>query len=610
MKSLNKYYDQLDPLIKTLPGKPGIYQYFDKDGKIIYIGKAKNLKKRVSSYFNKDASVGGKLRVLVQKIADIKHMVVDTELDALLLENNLIKKYQPRYNVLLKDDKTFPWICVKNEPFSRVFSTRNVYKDGSTYFGPYASVKMMNTLLEMIRQLYPLRNCNYKLTEENIRNKKFKVCLQYHLGKCKGPCEGHQSLEDYNQSIGEIKEIIKGNINMVISQVKNLMKQHAEDLEFEKAQVIKERLNFLENYQSKSTIVNPAINNADVFSIITDPDFGFVNYLKVVSGAIVQSHTVELKKKLEESDTELLFHAIFDLRNRFESTAKEVIIPIKLEESLPDAKFTVPQRGDKKQLLDLSERNCKYYKLEKEKQVQLVDPDRHVNRIMAQMQKDLRMQVEPRHIECFDNSNFQGDYPVAAMVCFKNGKPDKKEYRHYNIKTVEGPDDFASMTEVIYRRYKRLLDEEKPLPQLIVVDGGKGQLSASLKSLDELGLRGKISIIGIAKRLEEIYYPGDSLPLYLDKKSETLRIIQQLRDEAHRFGITHHRKRLEKGTVKTVLTEIDGIGYNYAQKLLWKFKSVKNIEKASLKELQATIGGVKGKIVFEFFEKEKTNSGD
>jgi excinuclease ABC subunit C len=605
LKSLNKYYDKLDPVIKTLPGKPGIYQYFDKDGKIIYIGKAKNLKKRVSSYFKNDSATSGKLRVLVQKIADIRHMVVETELDALLLENNLIKKYQPRYNVLLKDDKTFPWICIKNEPFPRVFSTRNVYQDGSTYFGPYASVKMMNTLLEMVRQLYPLRNCNYKLTPENISNKKFKVCLQYHLGKCKGPCEGFQTLEDYDQSIGEIKEIVRGNINNVISRLKGLMKQYAETLEFEKAQLIKERLVFLENYQSKSTIVNPKIHNADVFSIITDPGFGYVNYLKVVNGAIVQSHTVELKKKLDETDQELLFHAVFDLRNRFESSAKEVIIPFKLDDKLPDTKITVPQRGDKKQLLDLSERNCKYYKLEKEKQLQLVDPDRHVNRIMAQMQKDIRMQVEPRHIECFDNSNLQGDYPVAAMVCFMNGKPDKKEYRHFNIKTVEGPDDFASMQEIIFRRYKRLLDEEKPLPQLIVVDGGKGQLSSALKSLDELGLRGKISIIGIAKRLEEIYYPGDSLPMYLDKKSETLRIIQQLRDEAHRFGITHHRKRLEKGTVKSVLTEIEGIGYNYAQKLLWKFKSVKNIEKATLEELQETIGKVKGKIVFEFFKQDK-----
>jgi len=605
LKSLNKYYDQLEPVIKTLPGKPGIYQYFDKDGKIIYIGKAKHLKKRVSSYFNKENTISGKLRVLVQKIAKIKHMVVDTELDALLLENNLIKKYQPRYNVMLKDDKTFPWICIKNEPFPRVFSTRNVYQDGSIYFGPYASVRMMNTLLDLVRQLYPLRTCNYKLTEENIKNNKFKVCLEYHLGNCKGPCEGYQPEEDYIQTIDEIKHIIKGNISTVILQLKELMKQYAESLEFEKAQVVKERLELLENYKSKSTVVNPKISNADVFSIISDTDSGYVNFIKVVNGAIVQSHTVEIKKKLDESDEELLYHAIFDLRNRFESSAKEVLVPFKSELAIPEVKFTVPKIGDKKQLLELSERNSKYYKLEKEKQIQLVDPDRHVNRIMAQMQKDLRMNVEPRHIECFDNSNLQGDYPVAAMVCFKNGKPDKREYRHFNIKTVEGPDDFASMQEIIYRRYKRLLEEGKPLPQLIIVDGGKGQLSSALKSLDELELRGKITIIGIAKRLEEIYYPGDSLPLYLDKKSETLKIVQQLRDEAHRFGITHHRKRMEKGTVKSVLTEIDGIGYTNAQKLLWKFKSVKNIQKASLEELQDTIGNVKGQIVFEFFKAQK-----
>jgi excinuclease ABC subunit C len=605
LKSLNKYYDQLEPVIKTLPGKPGIYQYFDKDGKIIYIGKAKNLKKRVSSYFNKENTISGKLRVLVQKIAEIKHMVVDTELDALLLENNLIKKYQPRYNVMLKDDKTFPWICIKNEPFPRVFSTRNVYKDGSTYFGPYASVRMMNTLLDLVRQLYALRTCSYKLTEENIRNKKFKVCLEYHLGNCKGPCEGFQAEEDYFQTIDEIKHIIKGNISTVILQLKELMKQYADTLEFEKAQVVKERLELLENYKSKSTVVNPKISNADVFSIISDSDSGYVNFIKVVNGAIVQSHTVEIKKKLDESDEELLYHAIFDLRNRFESSAKEVIVPFKSKLAIPDIKFTIPKIGDKKQLLELSQRNCKYYKLEKEKQIQLVDPDRHVNRIMAQMQKDLRMNVEPRHIECFDNSNLQGDYPVAAMVCFKNGKPNKKEYRHFNIKTVEGPDDFASMQEIIYRRYKRLLEEDKPLPHLIIVDGGKGQLSSALKSLDELELRGKITIIGIAKRLEEIYYPGDSLPLYLDKKSETLKIVQQLRDEAHRFGITHHRKRMEKGTVKSVLTEIDGIGYTNAQKLLWKFKSVKNIQKAKLEELQDTIGKAKGLIVFEFFQAQK-----
>lgn len=601
----NKYYDQLDPVIKTLPEKPGIYQYYDKDGKILYIGKAKDLKKRVSSYFNKDSNISGKVRVLVSKIAEIRHMVVDTELDALLLENNLIKKYQPRYNVLLKDDKTFPWICIKNEPFPRVFPTRTVYRDGSQYFGPYASVKMMNTLLDLVRQLYRLRTCNLKLSEENIKKNKFKICLEYHLGNCLGPCEGLQSSEDYDNTVREIRDVIKGNINSVIGQLKTLMKEYADSLEFEKAQVVKERLALLLKYQSKSTVVNPKIEHADVFSIITDDEAGYVNYLKVVNGAIVQSHTVELKKRLEEKDEELLVHAIVDIRERFESNAREIIIPFQVGDKLPYTHVTVPQRGDKKQLLELSARNCKFYKLEKEKQKELVDPERHTKRIMATMQKDLRMKVEPSIIECFDNSNMQGDYPVAAMVLFKNGKPNKKEYRHFNIKTVEGPNDFASMEEVIYRRYKRLLDEDKPLPQLIVVDGGKGQLSSAVKSLEKLNLRGKISIIGIAKKLEEIYYPGDSLPLYLDKKSETLKVVQYLRDEAHRFGITHHRKRFEKGTVKSVLTEINGIGYNYAQKLLWKFKSVKKIKKTSLEELQATIGNAKGEIVFDFFNSRK-----
>lgn len=604
MSEINKYWEQLEPVIKTLPGKPGIYQYFDKEAKILYVGKAKNLKKRVSSYFNKDNQLSGKLRVLVRKIAEIRHIVVDTELDALLLENNLIKKYQPRYNVMLKDDKTFPWICIKKEPFPRIFSTRHIIRDGSDYFGPYASVKMMNTLLDLIRQLYPLRTCKLNLSKENIQKGKFKVCLEYHLGNCLGPCEGLQSESDYNDTIQSIREIIKGNINAVIGQLKLVMSEYATNLEFEKAQMVKERLELLEKYQSKSTVVNPKIANVDVFSIISDNDAGYVNCFRVVNGAIVQSHTVELKKKLDEPDSELLSHAIFELRNRFESSAKEIIVPKKPDQKLPEINYTIPQRGDKKHLLELSERNAKYYKLEKEKQQELVDPDRHTNRIMARMKADLRMQEEPRHIECFDNSNTQGDYPVAAMVCFKDGKPDKKEYRHFNIKTVQGPDDFASMQEVIYRRYKRLLDEKKDLPQLIIVDGGKGQLSSALKSLEKLDLRGKITIIGIAKRLEELYYPGDSLPMYLDKKSETLKIIQHLRDEAHRFGITHHRKRLEKGTVKSVLTDIPGIGYNYAQKLLWKFKSVKKIEKASLEQLQDTIGKSKGKIVFDFFRNQ------
>lgn len=591
----------LGQIIKTLPSNPGIYQFFNKDGKVIYVGKAKNLKKRVSSYFGKEQF--GKVRVLVGKITDIKHIVVDTELDALLLENNLIKKYQPRYNVMLKDDKTFPWICVKNEPFPRVFSTRHVLKDGSTYFGPYASVKMMNTLLDLIRNLYQLRTCRLNLKKENIDRKKFKVCLEYHLGNCKGPCEGLQTEEDYDNTISEIKEILKGNIHSVIRQLKELMTKYADALEFEKAQVVKEKIEILEKYQSKSVVVNPKIENADVFSILSDDNSGYVNYFRVVNGAIVQSHTVELKKKLDETDEELIALAIVDLRERFASNSPEIIIPLKIDLELPGTRITIPRIGDKKHLLELSERNAKYYKLEKEKQLELVDPERHTNRIMGRMMKDLRMKVEPRHIECFDNSNIQGDHPVAAMVCFKNGKPSKKEYRHFNIKTVEGPNDFASMEEVIFRRYKRLLDENKPLPQLIVVDGGKGQLSAALKSLEKLGLRGKIAIIGIAKRLEEIYYPGDSLPLYLDKKSETLKIIQHLRDEAHRFGITHHRNKRSKEAVKSVLTEIDGIGYSYAQKLLWKFKSVNKIKAASLEELQESIGKSKGKIVYDYFKK-------
>jgi len=601
LKKTSKYYSDLEPVIKTLPGKPGIYQYFDAEGKILYVGKAKNLKKRVASYFNKENALSGKLQVLVKKIAEIKHIVVDTELDALLLENNLIKKYQPRYNVMLKDDKTYPWICVKNEPFPRIFPTRNVVRDGSFYFGPYASVRMMNTLLDLIRQLYPLRTCNLNLTEENISKTKFKVCLEYHLENCKGPCEALQTKEDYDSSLEEIKLIIKGNINSVMGQLKEMMKKYSDNLEFEKAQTVKEKLDLLQRYQSRSTVVNPKIANADAISVISDEEAAYANFMRVIDGAIVQSHTVEMKKKLDETDAELLVQALIELRERFESNAPEIILPFEIGLALPGVTLTVPKKGDKKHLLELSERNCRYYKLEKEKQVELVDPERHTKRIMARMKQDLRMSEDPRHIECFDNSNLQGTEPVAAMVCFKNGKPDKKEYRHFNIKTVTGPNDFASMEEIIYRRYKRLLDEQQELPQLIIVDGGKGQLSSALKSLEKLELRGKISIIGIAKKLEEIYYPGDSLPMYLDKKSETLKVIQHIRDEAHRFGITHHRKRREKATVKTVLTEIEGIGYSYAQKLLWKFKSVKNIEKAGLEELQEVIGEAKGKIVYEFF---------
>lgn len=606
MQLKSENINHIKSILQTLPDKPGIYQYFDEKGNIIYIGKAKNLKKRVSSYFNKDTFEQGKTGVLVRKIADIRFMIVDTEMDALLLENNLIKKYQPRYNVMLKDDKTYPWICIKNEAFPRIFPTRHVLKDGSQYFGPYASVRMMNTLLELIRQLYQIRNCKLNLTESKIKTEKYKVCLEFHIKNCKGPCEGLQDEEDYRQTIQEITEIIKGNVSNVLKQLKNKMMSYAENLEFEKAQIIKEKMQHLENYKSKSTIVNPNIDNVDVFSIVTDENSGFVNYLKVIDGAIVQTHTIELKKKLDETPEELLTIAIVDLRQRFFSNSSEIIVPFPLEIELPKINLSVPQRGDKKQLLDLSERNAKFYKLDKQKQKDLVDPERHTKRILNQMMKDLRLNVLPEHIECFDNSNIQGTYPVSAMVVFKNAKPDKKEYRHFNIKTVEGPNDFASMEEVIYRRYHRLLEEEKDLPQLIVVDGGKGQLSSAIKSLEALGLRGKISIIGIAKKLEEIYYPDDSIPMYLDKKSETLKIIQQMRDEAHRFGITHHRSKRDKGTIKTVLTEIEGIGYSTAQALLRKFKSVKNIEKANEEDLQKIVGKAKTAILKAYFEKNKS----
>jgi excinuclease ABC subunit C len=590
-------------ILRTLPDNPGVYQYFDAEGKIIYVGKAKNLKKRVSSYFNKDQHDNGKTQVLVRKIEDIKYIIVDTELDALLLENNLIKKYQPRYNVLLKDDKTYPWICIKNERFPRVFTTRNIVKDGSTYFGPYANGKVMHTVLDLIKQLYTLRNCNLNLSNENIKAGKFKVCLEYHIGNCKAPCIGKESEDDYNKTITSIKEIVKGNVHSVARHLKELLQQHVEKLEFEKAQHIKEKLDLLEKFQSKSTVVNPSINNVDVFSIVTDEKYGYVNFFKIVNGSIIQSHTIELKKKLDESPEELLLLAIAELRERFSSDSKEIIVPFEIETEFPGIEFTVPQRGDKKHLLELSERNVEYYRREKIKQESLVDPERHTNRILEQMKKDLRLSVEPKHIECFDNSNFQGDYPVAAMTVFKNAKPSKKDYRHFNIKTVVGPDDFASMEEIIYRRYKRVLDENLEMPQLIVIDGGKGQLSSALESLEKLGLRGKVGIIGIAKKLEEIYFPGDSIPLYLDKRSETLKIIQQIRDEAHRFGITHHRSKRDKGTLKTELTDIKGVSYTTAQKLLSHFKSVKKVKEATLEELVKVLGNAKGELVHNYYNK-------
>jgi len=589
----------LEVQIKSLPNSPGVYQYFDKEDKILYVGKAKNLKKRVASYFTKN-QVNGKTRVLVKKIVSIKHIVVETETDALLLENNLIKKYQPRYNVLLKDDKTYPWICIKNEPFSRVFLTRNVFKDGSEYFGPYTSVRTVRALLSLIKELYPLRTCAYNLSANNITNKKYKICLEYHIKNCKGACEGLQTENDYLEDIKEIRNIIKGNFKTSLQKFETLMFDFANKSEFEEAQKIKEKIALLANYQSKSTVVNPSITNVDVFSIISDESFAYVNFFKISNGAIIQSHTIEIKKKLEETDKALLELAIVEIRQRFNSISNEIYVPFLIDVG-ENIKITVPKLGDKKRIVDLSLRNAKYFRQERFKQIQIVDPDRHTNRIMKQMQKDLRLNEEPRHVECFDNSNIQGTNPVAACVVFKNGKPSKKEYRHFNIKTVIGPDDFASMEEVVHRRYKRLLDEEQDLPQLIVIDGGKGQLSSALKSLDVLGLRGKIAIIGIAKRLEEIYYPGDSIPMYLDKKSETLKIIQQLRNEAHRFGITHHRNKRSKGAIQTELSSIDGIGEKTILTLLQKLKTINRVKNATFDELKRLIGKDKAQRVTNYF---------
>ncbi len=593
----------LEIQLKTLPNQPGVYQYFDKNEVILYIGKAKNLKKRVSSYFTKNHE-NGKTSVLVKKIVSIKHIVVETETDALLLENNLIKKYQPRYNILLKDDKTYPWICIKKEPFPRVFLTRNVIKDGSEYYGPYTSVRTVRALLSLIKELYPLRTCAYDLSEKNIKNKKYKVCLEYHIKNCKGACESLQTETDYLEDVKELRNIIKGNFKDSLQKFNGLMLDFAENTEFEEAQKIKEKIDLLANYQSKSTVVNPSITNVDVFSIISDESFAYINFFKINNGAIIQSHTIEIKKKLDEEDKHLLELTIVEIRQRFNSQSKEIYVPFKVNVG-DNIKITVPKLGDKKRIVELSLRNAKYFRQERFKQIKIVDPDRHTNRIMAQMQKDLRLPKEPRHIECFDNSNIQGTHPVAACVVFKNGKPSKKDYRKFNIKTVVGPDDFGSMEEVVHRRYKRLLEEGEELPQLIVIDGGKGQLSSALKSLDVLGLRKKIAIIGIAKRLEEIFYPDDPIPLYLDKKSETLKIIQQLRNEAHRFAIIFHRNKRSKSAIQTELEQITGIGKQTVVALLKHFKSAKRVADASNAELEKIVGVSRATLVYNHYHKRE-----
>lgn len=599
-QTTNRNIDYLKSLISVLPNKPGIYQFLDDTNKIIYIGKAKNLKKRVSSYFSKNHD-HRKTAILVRNIADIKHLVVETEQDALLLENNLIKKYQPRYNIRLKDDKSYPWICIKNEPFPRVFKTRNLVKDGSKYFGPYTSIYTVRTLLELFKSEYKLRTCNYVLTDENIQNKKYKVCLEYHIGNCYGPCEGLYPVEKYNEGVEDISNILKGNVSGVIKHLEEVMQKMSADLNFEEAQRIKEKHDSLKRYQSRSTVVSPTITDVDVFTIDEDDKFAYINYLKIIKGAIIQTFTLEIRKNLNESKQELLLAGIVDIRQKIFSNAKEILVPFKLDNVLDGVRFVIPKRGDKRDLLDLSQRNAKYYRLEKEKQSVLKNPKVREDRILSTIKKDLQLSVNPAHIECFDNSNLQGSNPVAACVVFKNARPSKKDYRHYNIKSVEGPNDFASMEEVVYRRYKRLVEENKSLPQLIVIDGGKGQLSSAVQALDKLQLRGKITIIGIAKRLEEIYFPGDSVPIYINKNSETLKVIQQLRDEAHRFGITFHRNKRSKSFITSELNSIQGIGEKTTKKLLTDFKSVNKIRELQVSELAKSIGNAKAKVVYQHF---------
>ncbi|RXM49911.1 MULTISPECIES: excinuclease ABC subunit UvrC [unclassified Chryseobacterium] len=590
----------LELQLKTLPSEPGVYRYYDKNEQLLYVGKAKNLKKRVLSYFNKNLS-GYRIKIMVGKIQRLETTIVNSEYDALLLENNLIKEHQPFYNVMLKDDKTYPWICIKNEDFPRIFLTRNVIKDGSEYYGPYAKVRPAKILLDTIKHIYKLRTCNLNLSPSKIADGKYKVCLEYHIKNCEGPCEDLESKEEYDEKIDAIRGIIKGDFRKAKEYLVNQMMKLASNLQFEEAQIIKERLDILEDYQAKNTVVNPNIDDVDVFGMTSDETAAYVNFFKIRNGNIIQSFTTEIKKILEETDEDIMEEALIEIRQKFGSDSKEVLLPFHLSVEIPNVKLIVPKVGDKKRIVELSEKNAKEYRLEKLKQVQIVDPERHTNRIMAEMQKLLRMPVEPRHIEGFDNSNIQGTNPVSACVVFKDGKPSKADYRIFHPKTVEGPNDFATMEEVIYRRYKRMLDEGENLPQLILIDGGKGQLSSAVKSLRLLGLYGKITIVGIAKRLEEIFFPEDPIPLYLDKKSETLKILQRVRDEAHRFGVKHHRTRRKNSTIKSELEEIPGVGEKTIELLLSKLKSVKRIKEASQETLEEILGKSKAKVIWEFF---------
>lgn len=592
--------DSITQQLKLLPDLPGVYQFLNREEQVIYVGKAKNLKKRVSSYFNKSPD-SAKLAVMVRKIHQIQHFIVETESDALLLENNLIKKLLPRYNVLLKDDKTFPWICIKNEAFPRVFTTRNLIQDGSRYFGPYTSGRIWKSMVDLIRSMYKIRTCSLNLSPEAIKSGKYKVCLEYHIGNCLAPCIGKQQEADYLEQVAQIESILKGHTQEVVRSLQSRMTELAENYSFEEANRMKEKLEMLERFQAKSTIVNPAIGEVDVFSIVTDDRAGYVNFLKVVNGAVIQAHSMELKKRLNETSQDLLELAVYEMRIRIQSNTKEVLLSESIDYTQPGIRFIVPMKGDKKTLVDLSTRNAKYFRMERQKQQIKHLPATRVSRKLEVLRKDLRMDQLPVHIECFDNSNMQGSFPVAACVVFRNAQASKRDYRHFNIKTVEGPDDFASMEEVVYRRYKRLQEEGKGLPQLIVIDGGKGQLSAALKSLEKLDLRGKITIIGIAKRLEEIYFPNDPVPLYLDKNSESLKIIQQLRNEAHRFGISHHRGKRSKDLIQSELTGIEGIGDKTRDILLSEIGSVELIRKASLDQLSSRIGPTKARLVYDYF---------
>jgi excinuclease ABC subunit C len=584
--------------VRLLPHTPGVYQFFDAEGAILYVGKAKDLRHRVGSYFAKEHT-DGKTRLLVRKITDLRVIHVPTEFEALLLENSLIKEHQPRYNILLRDDKSFPFIRIRNERFPRVEGMRNPEHDGSEYFGPYASVRTMKTVLGLVHKLYKLRTCNYDLSSKNIAAGKFKRCLEYHIGNCKGPCEGLQDEAEYATNMVQVREIVKGRVSGLLKVMKPLMHSHAERLEFEAAEDYRQKIERLESYHSKSIVVNPDIGDVDIYGLVSDPNSTYVNYMRVIDGAVVHGITIELKRRLEETDVEMLQLAIAELRTRYHSLAPEAIVPFDPEIEVPGLSFTVPQRGDKLKLLELCERNVRYFMLDKQKQEKLTDPEGATTRTLEQIKQDLRLSELPRHIECFDNSNTQGTDPVSACVVFKDAKPSKKDYRHFNIRTVEGPDDFASMTEAVERRYSRLVTEGEPLPQLIVIDGGKGQLSAALEALDRLGLRGKIAIIGIAKKLEEIYFPGDPYPLHIDKRSSSLKVIQHMRNEAHRFGITHHRGKRSKRIVRTGLEEIPGIGPGTAQKLLKRFGSIKGIREAMPEDVVAEVGAKKAEVVLK-----------